>query len=883
MSSGYAVGIDLGTSNTVAIVRWPDGRTRPVLFDGQPVLPSAVFLDHDGTLHVGRDAQRMAQLDPARYEPNPKRRIDEDVLFLGDRELPITEVLAAPLRAVARAVRDTLGHLPPAVITCPAAWGTHRRQRLQQAAAAAGWPPVTLMSEPIAAARYFTETLRQPVPPGHVLAIFDFGGGTLDVALVRNDGATFTVVGTGGAEDLGGLDIDAAIVNHLGQILAAQHPQVWAQISQPTDELARRNRRMFWDDARAAKEMLSRATTAPIAVPGVSASLHLTRDELEQLATPLLNRATGELTTALHRSGLQPDRLTGIFLVGGTSRVPLVSRLLHTYTGIAPTVLEQPELPVAEGAVAGAVAGVVAGVVAPAQRVAPAVPVQRGVPPVPAQHPAAASVTATSLSGGVPVSGVPSSGPPTAMPVSALPVSTLPGGPPSFPPPRGPGFPAPPPQPRRARRGRKWIWVALIMVPVLALGIVGTGYFVYNRYFTTTTLTAPRTTTIADLAPNGLRQAFSGETKAYAVGQHTDGTVEVVTIDLATGAERRYRSTVKAEWAGARILDTWIAVVSKPTADGKKYVELSNGVDDLHATLTLGKDDDVMLHRVDRTSQDLEYVVYSPGANTMRTAIAGKTPKDGTPAALPPGARLLSDLRVPSDKVGVLNKEGVLYTYEVYNGKVAYAVQKAPPATPANLLFVNPKDNSLAYTEDKLEYQVVRDGVPELTRGPANRKPLWLGNCNYGLGMVCVIDQVGDDASTREIATFGADKDIRAKVPFARLPDAVAEGSRTPFGWLLVTSTEGDAAYTTTVDVLDGTAKKYGGQLWALGNGHAVYVPGTALTPQKAAIVSIYMGDDGKTKESEETVRPGTCHGDFFHLACAVDGDSFTVWKVNKS
>ena len=70
-SGGHAVGIDLGTSNTVAIVRFPDGRTRPVLFDGQPILPSAVFLDYDGTLQVGRDAQRMAQLDPARFEPNP--------------------------------------------------------------------------------------------------------------------------------------------------------------------------------------------------------------------------------------------------------------------------------------------------------------------------------------------------------------------------------------------------------------------------------------------------------------------------------------------------------------------------------------------------------------------------------------------------------------------------------------------------------------------------------------------------------------------------------------------------------------------------------------------------------------------------------------------
>ena len=74
---GYALGVDLGTSHTVAVLRWPDGRTRPLLVDGQPIIPSGVYADADGLLHAGRDAQRLARADPARYEPNPKRRIDE--------------------------------------------------------------------------------------------------------------------------------------------------------------------------------------------------------------------------------------------------------------------------------------------------------------------------------------------------------------------------------------------------------------------------------------------------------------------------------------------------------------------------------------------------------------------------------------------------------------------------------------------------------------------------------------------------------------------------------------------------------------------------------------------------------------------------------------
>ena len=76
---GFALGVDLGTSNTVAVLRWPDGRTRPLLVDGQPILPSGVYADADGTLHVGRDAQRLAagRPGPVRAEPEaPGRRGD---------------------------------------------------------------------------------------------------------------------------------------------------------------------------------------------------------------------------------------------------------------------------------------------------------------------------------------------------------------------------------------------------------------------------------------------------------------------------------------------------------------------------------------------------------------------------------------------------------------------------------------------------------------------------------------------------------------------------------------------------------------------------------------------------------------------------------------
>ncbi|WBC06710.1 Hsp70 family protein [Micromonospora sp. WMMA1947] len=366
---GFALGVDLGTSNTVAVLRWPDGRTRPVLVDGHPILPSGVYADADGHLHVGRDAQRLAQADPAAYEPNPKRRVDDETVELGGRAYRPAELLAATLRAVADAAVAAVGMLPPAVVTHPAAWTPARRQVLHDALELAGWPaaaehtlagPIApgtrLLREPVAAARYFTQVLRRPVPVGGAVAVFDFGGGTLDVAVLRNEGADpwgdsgFQLVATGGIPDLGGLDLDAALLGRLGELVGPAHPREWARLTDPTTTAERRDRQQLWDNVRGAKEMLSRAMVAPVAVPGVEAAVPLTREDFERLAAPLLARAVTETREVTAAAGLRPEQLSGLFLVGGSTRVPLVARLLHAELGIAPTVLEQPEMPVAEGA-----------------------------------------------------------------------------------------------------------------------------------------------------------------------------------------------------------------------------------------------------------------------------------------------------------------------------------------------------------------------------------------------------------------------------------------------------------------------------------------------------------------------------------------------------
>lgn len=461
---GYALGVDVGTSNTVAVLRWPDGRTRPLLFDGQPIMPSAVFLDNAG-LHVGRDAQRLAQGDPARFEPNPKRRVDEPSVLLGDREVPTPDLLAAVLGAVARTAVEAVGFLPPAVVTHPAAWGSRRREVLSTAIARAGWPAVgdpgtRLLPEPVAAARYFAEVLRRPVPVGAALAVFDFGGGTLDIAVVRNEGGGFAVIGSGGVAELGGLDLDAVLVDHLGRVLAPAHPQAWQALSQPTTAAQWRSRRQFWEDVRGAKEMLSRTAAAPVPVPGIDQAVHLTREELERLVTPLLRRGVYEAASVIGACGLTPSQLAGLFLVGGSSRVPLVARLLHAELGIAPTVLEQPELPVAEGALAEiaprtrAVASVPSAAAA-TTTVAPHSPAHPTPPPAPGPVPTSGA--------GLPVSSVPVS--PSGSPVSSVPgMSVSPAAPPM-----PPSMMPPPAAPGRPLHKRPVLWLAAAAVALVGV------------------------------------------------------------------------------------------------------------------------------------------------------------------------------------------------------------------------------------------------------------------------------------------------------------------------------------------------------------------------------------------------------------------------------
>jgi hypothetical protein len=442
--TGFLLGVDYGTSNTVAVLRLPDGRSQPLLHDGSPLLPSAVYAPAEGGLITGRDAQRSAALDPARYEPNPKRRVDDGEVLLGDRSWPVAELVAATLRRVAaEAGRLTGGVAPRVVITCPVRWGPTRRAVLTEAARLIGLPAPALVPEPVAAATYFATVLGRQVPPGRGLVVYDLGGGTFDACVVRRTPTGFETLAAEGLDDFGGVDLDALVVRQVLASVAPVAADAARRLAAPADQADRRAYRLLLEDARAAKETLSRQPQATLFVPVAERDTRITRYEFEPLARPAVDRTVQVTMAAVTRSRLTPAELAGIFLVGGSSRVPLVADAIRQATGLPPVTLDQPELVVAQGALH--TADLTAG-------------------PAPVPVPGLASIPA---SGPGPL---PGPGPAPAPPV---------GGPPGQRPPYGPAAGRPAARPKKSRTklvvGLLAGVVALMLVGVAVVGALARG------------------------------------------------------------------------------------------------------------------------------------------------------------------------------------------------------------------------------------------------------------------------------------------------------------------------------------------------------------------------------------------------------------------------
>lgn len=313
--------IDLGTSTTTAVLRRADGAAVTVEFDGDPLLPSGVCAVSGGRLLAGRDARDLAATHPDRYEPNPKRHVGAEAVTLGHREYVADELVAAVLGRVF----DEVGRPPGRVVlTFPATWGPQRRMVLVEAARRLGVTEPLLLPEPIAAARFVNSAHPDAVPVGRTTVVYDLGAGAFDATVLRRTPHGFTQLSSEELPDAGGDDLDTALVEHL-------------KAGKP-----------FRDAVRAAKERLSHehATTVRL----LDRVAPLTREQLEAVARPILDRTVAATRAALVAAGPPATRLAAIFLIGGSSRIPLVSLLLHNAFGVAPLRVDRPDLVVARGA-----------------------------------------------------------------------------------------------------------------------------------------------------------------------------------------------------------------------------------------------------------------------------------------------------------------------------------------------------------------------------------------------------------------------------------------------------------------------------------------------------------------------------------------------------
>lgn len=331
------IGIDLGT--TYCAVSHLDERGRPVTIpnrDGDILTPSAVYLAEDGTAVVGQPALDLATEHPHQVATMVKRSMGRSEYpreILGRKFRPET-LSAVILRKLVQDAELHLGPISQAVITVPAYFDDTRRKATQDAGRIAGLDVLDILDEPSAAALAYTfqtaPNAEQLVDQPKTVLVYDLGGGTFDVTLVKIGKKRFQVLGIEGDVQLGGKDWDERVLNHVAEQFQQAHGE--DPRSDPQSVV------LLQAAVERAKRALSKLDQASITCShnGKKMSIPLTRQDFENLTRDLLLRTRLTVQQVLDEAKLTWDKVDKVLMVGGSTHMPMTSKMLQQLTGREP-------------------------------------------------------------------------------------------------------------------------------------------------------------------------------------------------------------------------------------------------------------------------------------------------------------------------------------------------------------------------------------------------------------------------------------------------------------------------------------------------------------------------------------------------------------------
>ncbi len=345
---GKVVGIDLGTTNSC--IAFMDGSDVTVITntEGERITPSVVGFSKTGERLVGRVAKRQAVTNPDRTVMSIKRQMGTNYrVKIDGKDYSPPEISAMILQKMKADAEAYLGEpVTQAVITVPAYFTDAQRQATKDAGKIAGLEVLRIINEPTAASlaygldREGTQTI----------LVFDLGGGTFDVSILEIGEGVFEVKATSGNNRLGGDDFDDRIIQYL---VSEFKKSTGVDLS--TDKMAKQRLK---EAAEKAKHELSTLTSTDINIPFVTATsegpLHLdqqlTRAKFDELTADLVEKTMGPTRQALKDSGLTPEKIDRVILVGGSTRMPSVQKAIKNYLGKEPYKGINPDEVVAIGA-----------------------------------------------------------------------------------------------------------------------------------------------------------------------------------------------------------------------------------------------------------------------------------------------------------------------------------------------------------------------------------------------------------------------------------------------------------------------------------------------------------------------------------------------------